>query len=75
MLIWLNIVFDRREDGHVLRSTLDFEVEGQRKYGRMQRTWKKQAEEESVKVGLRREDALYRSKWSVGINKIAAGLR
>ena len=37
--------------------------------------WKKQAEEESMLVGLRRKDALCRSKWSVGINKIAAGLR
>ena len=35
---------------------------------------KKQVEEESMKVGLRREDALCRSKWSVGVNKIAAGL-
>ena len=31
--------------------------------------------EESVKVGLRREDALCRSKWSVGVNRNAAGLR
>ena len=27
-----------------------------------------------MKVGLRREDALCRSNWSVGVNKIAAGL-
>ena len=37
--------------------------------------WKKQVEEESMKVGLRRKDALFRSRWSVGVNKIAAGLR
>ena len=43
----------RREAGHVLRRALCFEVEGQRKMGR---TWKKQVEEESVKVALRRED-------------------
>ena len=36
---------------------LDLEVVGQTKKGR---TWKKQVEEESVKVGLRREDALCR---------------
>ena len=48
-----------REDGHVLRRALDFEVEGQRKKGRPKRTWKKQVEEESVKVGLKREDALF----------------
>ena len=47
----------RREDGHVLR-TLNFEAEGQRKKGWPKRTWKRQVEEESMKIGLRREDAL-----------------
>ena len=42
----------RREDGHVLRRTLDFEVVDQRKKGRPKRTWKKQVEGESMKVGL-----------------------
>ena len=46
-----------REDGHVLRKALDFEFEGQKKKGRPRMTLKKQDEEESVKVGLRREDA------------------
>ena len=64
-----------REDGHVLRGALDFEVESERKKGRPKSTWERQVEEESVKVGLRREDALCRSKWSVGVNQIAAGLR
>ena len=64
----------RREDGHVLRA-LDFEDEGQRKKGKPRRTWKKQVEEESMKVGLRRKDAFCRSKWSVIVNKINAGLR
>ena len=35
----------------VLRRALYFEIEGQRKKGRLKRTWKKQVEEESVKVG------------------------
>ena len=47
----------RREDGHFLRRALDFEIEGQRQKGRLKK-WKGQVEEESVKVGLRREDAL-----------------
>ena len=34
---------------------LDFAVESQRKKGRLKRTWKKQVEEESMKVGLRTE--------------------
>ena len=52
----------RREYGHVLRKAFYFEVEGQWKKGRLKRTWKRLVEEESVKVGLRREDALCRSK-------------
>ena len=64
-----------RRDGHILRRALVFEVEGQRKRGRPMGTWKKQVEEESVNVGLRREDELFRSKWNFGINRIASGLR
>ena len=59
----------RREDGNVIRKVLDFEVEGQRKKGRQNRSWKRQVEEESVKVGLRRKDALCRLKWSVSIKQ------
>ena len=40
-----------REDGHVFRWTLDFEVEGQMKKGRSKRTRKKKVVEESGKVG------------------------
>ena len=48
----------RREDNHVLRRALYFEVEGQWKKWRPKRTWKKQVEEEGVKIGLRRDDTL-----------------
>ena len=65
----------RREDGHVLRRAFDLEVDGQRKKGRLRRTWKKKVEEESVNVGLRMEDALCQSKFCVGVNQITAGLR
>ena len=51
----------RRKDGHVLRRALDFEVEGKRKKGRLKRTWEKLVEDESVMIGLCREDALCRS--------------
>ena len=44
--------------GHILSRASHFEAEGQGKKGRLKRTWKKQVEEESVKIGLRREDAL-----------------
>ena len=36
----------RREDGHVLRRALDFEVEGQRKKGRSKRTSEKKLRKE-----------------------------
>ena len=45
----------RRWQGHVLRRALRFEVECQGKKGRSKSTWKKQVEEESVKVGLKME--------------------
>ena len=48
----------RREDHHVLRRALDFKVESQRKIGRPRKTRKRQEDEGSVKIGLRREDAL-----------------
>ena len=58
-----------------LEKGIDFEVEGKREKGRVKRTRKNQVKEESVKVGLRREDALQHSKWNVSVNKIAAGWR
>ena len=46
----------RREDSHVLRRVLEIEVVDQMKKGRLKKTWKKRVEDESVKVGLSRED-------------------
>ena len=60
----------RKEDGHILRRALHLEVEGQRKKGRLKRAWKKQNEEESVKVGLRKENKSHRSKWIVGVIRL-----
>ena len=37
---WYGYVL-RREDGHVLIMALEFEVKGQRKKGRLKRTWRK----------------------------------
>ena len=44
------------EDGFVLRKALDSVVEHQRRRGRSKRTWKKKAEEGSMKVGLSSKD-------------------
>ena len=64
----------RREGGHVIRIALDVEVEYQRKKGRPKRTWKRQVEEERMNIGVRGKDALRRSKWRIGVKRIAAGL-
>ena len=47
----------KRDDGHVLRKALEFEVKGKRKRGRPKKTWKTQVEKESKSVGLEKEDA------------------
>ena len=43
--------------------------------GRLKSIWKKQVDEESMKVGLNRENAPCRSKWSVCVNLIVTRLR
>ena len=44
---WLGHVL-RKEDGDVVRNALEFNVKGQRKRGRLKRTWRKQVEEERL---------------------------
>ena len=63
----------RRDDGHVLRKALEFEVKGKRKRGRgrPKKTWKMQVEKESKSVGLEKEDVMNRARWRVGVRKIA----
>ena len=60
----------RRDDRHVLRKALEFEVKGKRKQGRPKKTWKMQVDKESKSVGLEKEDALNRARWRVGIGEI-----
>ena len=45
----------RREDCHVLRRPLDFDIEGQRKKGRPKSLMRNLDEEDSVKIGMSRE--------------------
>ena len=61
----------RRNDDSVLRVAL---VTGNRKRGRPKKIWKKQMEEETVKIGLKKEDALNRAKWRDGLRAIAKGM-
>ena len=67
---WYGYVL-RRDDWHVLRRALEFEVMGKRRRGRPRKTWKTQVETESKSVGLGREDALNRARWRVGVGEIA----
>ena len=48
----------KRDDDSVLRVALDLEVSGKSKRRRPKKTWKKQVEEETEKIGLKKEDAL-----------------
>ena len=61
----------RRDDGHVLRKVLEFEVKGKRKRGRPNKAWNTQVEKESKSVGLEKEDALNQARWRVGVGEIA----
>ena len=48
-----------RGDGNsVLRVTVDLEVSVKGKRGQPKKTWKKQVEEETEKIGLKKKDAL-----------------
>ena len=62
----------RMDDGHVLSKALEFEVKGKRKRGQLRKTWKMQVEKESRSVGLKKEDALNRARWRLGVGEIAA---
>ena len=53
----------RRNDDSVLIVVLDLEVNGKRKRVQLKKTWIKQVEEESEKIGLKKADAWNRDKW------------
>ena len=60
--MWACVVIrlSRRDDRHVLRNVLKFEVKGKRKRGRPNKTWKMQVEKESTSVGFEKKDAMNR---------------
>ena len=47
----------RKDDDSVLRINLNLEVSGKEKRGQSKKTWKKQVEKETEKIGLKKEDA------------------
>ena len=64
----------RRHDDSVLRVALNLELGGKRKRGRPKKTCKKQVEEETEKIGLKKENALNRDKWRDRVREIAEGM-
>ena len=56
-----------------LRVALDLKMSGKRNRGQLKKTWKKQVEEETEKIGLK-EDALHQDKWRNGVQAIAEGM-
>ena len=60
----------KRDDDSVLRVALNLEVSGKRKRGRP----KKQVEEETEKIGLKKKDARRRDKWRDRVRAIAEGM-
>ena len=72
-MFWYGHVL-RSDDCHVLKTAFEFDADHQRKNGRLKSTWKKEVEEESMKVGLCWEGALYQ-KWIDGVNLIVIRLR
>ena len=65
----------RRDNWHVLRKALEFEVKGKRKQGQPKKMWKTQVEKESKSVGLEKKDTMNQAKWRVGVGQIAVRVR
>ena len=64
----------RRDNDDVLKRTLDFEV-AERRRGRPNITWKRQAEEHIDQIGMKKEDAIDRVKWRDGVYELSRGTR
>ena len=65
----------RRDNGDVLRRTLDFEVAERRGRGRPNMTWKRKVKEHINQIGLKREDAIDRVKWRNGDYELSRSTR
>ena len=65
----------RRDNGDVLRRVLDFKVAGRRGRGRLNMMWKGQVEEHNDRIGLKKEDAIDRTKWRDGVYELSRNLR
>ena len=59
---WYGYVL-RWDDDSVLRVALNLVVSGKRKRRQLKKSWKKQVDEGTEKIGLKKEAALNRDKW------------
>ena len=60
----------RRDNGDVLRKTLDFEMVERRGHGLLTMTWKRQVQEHINQIKLKRKDAIDRVTWHNGIYEL-----
>ena len=59
----------------MLQRALDFVVVEKRGPGRSNMTWKKQVEEHTDKIGLKKEDDTDRTKWRNGVYELSGNVR
>ena len=65
----------KRDNDNVLKRALDFEVVARTVRGRPNITWKRQVEKHINQIGLKREDAIDRVKWSNDVYKLLKSTR
>ena len=56
--------------GSFWEKQMEFEVKGKRKRERPKKMWKMQVEKKSKSVGLEKEDALNRVRWSWALERL-----
>ena len=64
-----------QDNGDVLRRALDFEVVGRRGHGQSNAVPKKQVEEHTDEIGLKKENAINTVKWHEGVYKPLRNMR
>ena len=55
----------------MVRRTLDFEVAGRRGRERSNMAWKRQVEKHTDQMELKKEDAIDRTKWRIGVFELS----
>ena len=65
----------RRDNGNALRRALDFKVAERKGRGRPNMTWKRQVAKYTDQIGLKKEDAIDRTKWRDRIHKLSRNIR